>query len=85
MPSNKKLAVLENRNFTLKVVKTYTDEESKSPQYNIYVPWKKVFQETKTTDEILNHLNTNKNKCEEVLSISDEGSFQIHSRGFMVC
>ena len=52
MPSNKKLAILEKRNFIFKKLKTYIDGELNSAQCNIYDPWKKDFQERKTIDEI---------------------------------
>ena len=38
---------------------------------------KEDFQEPKTIDEILDHLNISKNEYERAFSISDEDSFQI--------
>ena len=43
-------------------------------------PLKEDFQEPKTTDEILDKLNISKNEFEHALFISDEDSFQNHTK-----
>ena len=44
-------------------------------------PLKEDFQEPKTTDEILDKLNISKNEFEHALFMSDEDSFQNHTKG----
>ena len=61
-------------------MKIYIDEELNPAQLHINDPLKKDFQELKTTDQNLDHLNINNNEYERALSISDEDSFQIHTK-----
>ena len=51
-----------------------------SAQCNIYDHLKEDFQEQKTIEEILDHLNISKNEYERALSISDKDNFQIYTK-----
>ena len=61
-------------------MKTYNDEELNPAQCNLYDPLTEDFEEPKTMDKILDHLNISKNEYERALTVSDEGSFQIHTK-----
>ena len=75
-----KVNLMEKRNKVLGKVKEYIDTNFNPSTKNFYDPSKDSYEPALSIDEILSHLELIRAEYEDALSISDDRSFQIHTK-----
>ena len=75
-----KVSLMEKRNKILGKVKEYIDGNLNPATKNFYNPSQYFYEPALSIDEILSHLKLTRAEYEDALSISDDNSFQTHTK-----
>ena len=75
-----KVSLMEKRNNVLDKVKEYTNMHFNSSTNNFYDSSQDLFQPTLSIEVMLSYLELTKAEYEDALSVSDDDSFQIHTK-----